>query len=440
MRGLAKILRQLGHQVSGCDLKLRGHSQKHIDPSLDRVVFTSAASTADSPAFGELAYAKKIGVTILKRSAATAEIFKDFKTIAVSGMHGKTTLSLMIVKILENSGEPVSYNIGAPEGRVGNEFVAAANFAKGKFFVVEACEFDRAFLDFSPYVGVITNIEAEHLDYYKGGIEEILDAFYEFAFNIQKGGLLVVYSDNPWCRRLLEKIKNQNPPFKILTFGEEAGADLKVSQIKIEKLTSFKLNFKETSYLINLRVAGRHNALNAAAAFGASHFLGASSTKIKEGLEKFSGGKRRLEYVADARGIKIFDDYGHHPTEIQATLRTLKQLYSNSRLIVVFQPHQVSRTKLLFKEFLQSFNQADILIVTDIYQVPGREEKLDLNSEDLVWGLKKEGINAHYLPLNTSLIVKYLERVAATGDIILTLGATDIYEVGLEFIKNKQHN
>lgn len=448
MKGLARVLKQMGHEVSGCDLKLKGHSERHISSSLDRVVFTSAI-TPDSPGYKEISSAKKLGITTLKRSVATSEAFKNYKTIAVSGMHGKTTVASMLVSILEKAGKFPSYNIGVPDGKVGDELILGSNFSeKGRYFVVEACEFDRSFLDFAPFIGVITNLEPEHLDYYRGGMEEILEAFMQFVLKIKPDGALLISYDNPCCQKLLARIKQiedaersrkgKKTQLKILTFGEKRGADLRASRIKVQnQMVQFKLIYKDSSCQIALKIPGRHNVLNALGAFGVAHLLEVNWSDIKQGLESFPGSKRRMEFIGDGEGIKVFDDYGHHPTEIKATLQALKEFHPKNRLVVLFQPHQVSRTQLLFKEFLGAFNKANLVIITDIYQVPGREEKdFDVRSQDLVWALKKKGIRAHYLPYDINLIVKYLKKVTKEKDIILTLGATDIYKIGLEFLKS----
>lgn len=437
MKGLARVLKQMGHEVSGCDLKLEGHSERHITSSLDRVVFTSAVAP-NSRASRELSYAQKLGITTLKRSVATAEIFKDHKTIAVAGMHGKTTVASMLVSILEKADKSPSYIIGMPDGKVSDKEIFGSQLGTSDLFVVEACEFDRSFLDFRPLIGIITNIEPEHLDYYKGGIEEILGAFEQFVLRIKEGGYLLISADNPCCQKLLTRIRKRSLPIKILTFGQNRKADLRAAQIRIKnQRNQFKLNFEKSSYQMSLKIPGRHNVLNALAAFGAASQLLIPVQKIKEELEGCPGSKRRIEFIGDKKGVKIFDDYGHHPTEIKATLQALKEFYPKERLVVLFQPHQVSRTQILFKEFLNSFSQADLLVITDIYEVPGREEEKNhaLRAEDLVWALKKKGVKAFYLPYEVELIVKYLKKVAKEGDIILTLGATDIYKTGIKLLR-----
>jgi UDP-N-acetylmuramate--alanine ligase len=434
MSGLAKLLVSYSHKVSGCDLKnltsyslpltsYVGHSPDHITKDLDAVIVTAAAVHTDSPAQKELDRAKELGIKIITRSKLIGQLMNDKFGIAIAGMHGKTTTTTMIGEILEQAGyDPtvlVGSNVKKWKGNVRIPKIKDQR-SKIKYFVVEACEYERQMLDFRPKIAVILNLEEEHLDTYPGGMPEIKKAFKKFIKLIPKNGLLVLNQDD---RNIMSLMKS--------------------AQCKIKRFTA-----KKIWPGLNLRVLGKHNLLDATAAARVCHELGVKHEIIKSALNNFVGADRRFEIKGEKNGITVIDDYGHHPTEIKATIQTALEYKEesknlilnpdklNSKLIVVFQPHQYTRTKLLFKDFVKSFTGVDKLIISDIYLIAGREPKearADF-SKDLVSAIKKQNIDAEYVS-DYAKIAQQLKKIARSGDVILTIGATDIYKVGEEFLK-----
>lgn len=420
MSGLAKLLISYGHSVSGCDLKdltpyalqltaFQGHSPNHITKDLDAVVITAAAMHKNSPARAEIKRAEELGIKIITRSKLIGQLMNDKIGIAVAGTRGKTTITTMIGLILEEARFDPTVLVGANV----KKWKGNIRVGKSKYFIAEACEYERQFLDFRPKIAVITNIEEEHLDTYPGGIQDIKQAFKKFIKLIPKGGLLVVWQED----------KNIMPLTK--------AAKGKVKVVSINKSWPG----------LNLHLPGKYYLLDATIAARVCHELGVSHEIIKKVLNDFIGADRRFEIKGEKNDITVIDDYGHHPTAIKATIQSAKEYMerypcnSTPKLIVVFQPHQYTRTKLLFKDFTKSFNGVDKLIITDIYLIAGREPKearADFSAK-LVEEIKKQGIDAEYIAKYDEIVTK-LKKIACSGDIILTMGATDIYQVGEKFL------
>jgi UDP-N-acetylmuramate--alanine ligase len=426
MSGLAKLLLEMGNEVSGCDLnqlvtdnlKLKtfvGHSTDHITKDLDGVVVTSAALHATSPAREEIEYANKIGVKIIRRSQLIGQLMNNKIGIAIAGMHGKTTTSSMLAHILVEAGHDPTFLVGGEVRNIGT----SEKLGNSKYFVAEACEYEKQFLDFRPKIAIITNIEEEHLDTYTGGIKEIKQTFKKFIKLLPKNGLLVLNQDDKNSMSLMKSAK-----------------------CKIKRVT-----IKKPWPGLKLQIPGDHILLDATMAARVAHEIGISSEKIKEALNSFTGAKRRFEVKGTKDGITVVDDYGHHPTEIEATLKAAKEWLNKTqnlelktqnyspKLIVVFRPHQYLRTKALFKDFVKCFSSADKLIIGDIKLIAGREPegaRADF-SKDLVEEIKKKGVDVSYIPDYDDILTE-LKKTAKTGDMILTLGATDIYKVGEEFL------
>jgi len=416
MSGLAKILRDLGHQVSGCDIEkekgkrkkekvFQGHSKEHITKDLNAVII-SAAITPASQGWVEVERAKELGIPVIPRSQMIGRLMSEPGKIgiAVAGMHGKTTVAAMIALILEKAGLQPTFLIGGELPDLGN-----AQLGRGKYFVAEACEYARQFLDFRPKIAIITNIEEEHLDTYPGGLPEIKRAFKKFVKLLPKNGLLILWQEDPATPWLSKCAK-----CKVKTFS-----------------------LKKPWPGLKLKIPGKHNLLNATAAARVCHEIGVSHKIIKEVLNNFVGVKRRMEVKGEKDDILVMDDYGHHPSEIQATLKGLKEFYPKRRIICVFQPHQYSRTKSLLFDFSRSFSDCDKLIVTEIYAVPGRDEKREITTEDLVKEIRKHQKNTLYLKTYDE-IVEYLKKEIKKGDLVMTMGATKIYQVGEKLLKRKK--
>ncbi len=451
MSGLAKLLISYGNFVSGCDLRdltpynlqltaYQGHSPSHITKNLDAVVVTAAAMHKNSPARAEIKRAEELGIKIITRSKLIGQLMNDKIGIAVTGMHGKTTTTTMIGETLEAAGYDPTVLVGSNVKKwVGNVRIQS-HFAKASrddYFVVEACEYERQMLDFRPKIAVILNLEEEHLDTYPKGMTEIKKAFKKFIKLLPKNGLLVVNQDD---KNIMSLIKS--------------------AKCKVKRFT-----IKKPWPGLKMQIPGKHILLDATAAARVCHELGVDHDTIKSTLNNFTGADRRFEIKGKKNGITVIDDYGHHPTEIKATIQAVKEYMNkflisnfqflnesktlnskfrtsvktqkpNSRLIVVFQPHQYIRTKLLFKDFVKAFNGVDKLIITDIYLIAGREPKearADF-SKQLVNEIKKQNIDAEYIARYDDIVTK-LKKIARAGDIILTLGATNIYQVGEQFLK-----
>ncbi|MCM8806413.1 MAG: UDP-N-acetylmuramate--L-alanine ligase [Candidatus Omnitrophica bacterium] len=434
--GLAKILIYLGKKVSGSDnkssqiikkLKKLGikiylkQKEENIDKDIDLVIH-SQAILPDNPEYKK---AKELNIPILSYPEAVGELMKEKRGVAVAGTHGKTTTSALIVNLLYTLKFSPTFIIGGEIVNLGNSGVG-----NGDFFIVEACEYKRSFLNYFPEIAIITNIEKDHLDYYKD-INDIKKAFYHFAENIKSDGILVFCSEDKNLNEIAEKIK-----VKKISYGFTCGDIKGVNFDIIGRKTRFECYYKNKKLgKIEMNLWGRHNVLNSLATIGVGIYLDLTWKEIKEGIENFKGVHRRCEILGEKNGITVIDDYGHHPTEIKVTLECIRKVFPGRRLIVVFQPHQYSRTRFLLREFASSFSLADKIIVPDIYFVRDSliEKKL-VNSEILVEKIRKNGKEGIYLPTFKE-IVEYLCEIKKKGDIILTIGAGPVDKVAKDFLK-----
>ena len=410
MRGIEHLLRRLGHKTSGSDLAERGHSAKNIKAGLDAVVYSSAAATDNAPGQIEIGAAQTRDIPTIKRSRFIKSLANTSQMMAVAGMHGKSTVASMVAHILLYCGLDPSYLIGVPDTEPKNGYVGGARAGEGNIFVVEACEYDRSFHDFAADVAIITNIEKEHLDYFTGGLEEIEQTFAEFLTLARPGAWVIALEPDSSTKRVLAKVARERPDIKIVKSADD--------EQNIESI-----DWKEYQFF------GRHNIGNAQAAVAAVRRLGITPKEAWASLRSFKGARRRLEYMGTFKEAVVYDDYGHHPTEIAADISALREKYPKRKLMVVFQPHQVSRTKLLFDDFVTALSGADNIVITDIYKVAGREEKEDVSSEMLVSALKKKDKNAGYVGLPYDNVSRYIKEKVGANDLVLTLGATEINEV-----------
>ncbi|MCM8785089.1 MAG: UDP-N-acetylmuramate--L-alanine ligase [Candidatus Omnitrophica bacterium] len=434
--GLAKILIHLGKKVSGSDnnyspiiKKLKrlgikvyiGQKEQNIDSNIDLVIY-SQAILPDNPEYKK---AKELNIPILSYPEAIGEIMKEKRGIVVSGTHGKTTTSALIVTLLKSLKLSPTFLIGGEIINLGNSRVG-----KKDFFVVEGCEYKRSFLNYCPEIAIITNIEKDHLDYYKD-INDIKNAFLQFTQNIKPDGILIYCGEDRNLKSIIKKLKINSFSYGFGPYNITAQS-FKTIAMK----TEFECFYNGSKLgKIKMNLWGRHNVLNSLSVIGVGIYLGFYWREIKKGLESFKGVHRRCEILGEKRGIIVIDDYGHHPTEIKATLKCIRDVFPDRRLIVVFQPHQYSRTRFLLKEFANSFSLADKVVVPDIYFVRDSliEKKL-INSEILVEKIRKNGKEAIYIP-SFKEIVEYLYEIKKQGDIILTIGAGPIDRVAKEFLK-----
>ncbi|RLB11766.1 MAG: UDP-N-acetylmuramate--L-alanine ligase [Deltaproteobacteria bacterium] len=440
MSGIAELLINLGYKVSGCDLKRSSiterleslgaeieylHSKNHID-GVDVVVYSSAVSDKNP----ELIEARKRAIPVIPRAEMLAELMRFKYGIAVSGAHGKTTTTCMIASILNAAEMDPTVIIG---GRVKIWNGSNARLGQGDILVAEADESDGTFLKLSSVISVVTNIDYEHMDYYKS-MEKLRSSFVEFVNKLPFYGLAVLCLDDREIR------KNVIPYIKrrYVTYGLETDAVIKGRFLKRDNFgTRFELLYKGKSLgEVFVGMPGVHNVLNALAAIGVAMELGVSMDSIVKGLRNIGGLERRFQIKGETKGILIMDDYAHHPTEIKATLKTVRQWWPYRRLIVAFQPHRYSRTKALFDKFATSFDYADILIVNPIY--PASEPPIEgVDSEKLALAIKEHGHKNVIYSKGLDETLAILMEIAKPGDMILTLGAGNIYTVGEKFLKRK---
>lgn len=402
MGGVKKLIASMGNEVSGSDLKTGGHKAENITPDINIVVRTSAVNPG-SAGWAEVEQAQKMGIKVMKRSELLGEITKNKKLIAISGMHGKTTVSSLAGLLLLEAGFDPTILIGERVKELNNEVL---RIGKSDWFVAEVCEYDRSFLDFSPKILILTNIEEEHLDTYPGGLPEILEAFTQYLKKIPNDGTIIACSDD---KNILEAIKKSQTKAKVIFYGRSA-----------EKYNDVKFN---------LSLPGEHNRLNAMAVLALADYLEIDREIAQNVLQNFHGAKRRFELKGNFQGADIIDDYGHHPTEIKATLNALTEKYPDKKKIIVFWPHQYKRIKPLIKQFAEAFDDADEIIIKPIYFVPGRDEKLDISSFDLVDMITKNGKNAKFIETDEE-IIKYLKENLNSQNVLLTIGIPPVYKIG----------
>lgn len=381
-----------------------GHKASNVTRNVDIVIYTIAVPE-NNP---ELAQTKKMGIPVMTYPQALGEISKDHFTIAVSGTHGKTTTTAMIGGVFKDAKKDPTVVVGSLIGKGKSNLIAG----KGKYFIAEACEYKRSFLNLHPKIIVITNIDNDHLDYYKN-LKEIQKAFSEFVSKLGAKDYLVTDAKNPTVAPVVK-----NALCRIVDFKKESVRGLKLS------------------------VPGAHNILNAQAALAVSKIAGIPRSTAIKYLAHFPGTWRRFEFKGKTRsGALVYDDYAHHPTEIKATLSAAREVIrknknSIKKLIVVFQPHLYSRTKLLFKEFAKSFNDADELVLVPIYAARETNDKT-VSSAELAREVKKNGIDAKAVD-SFEEAVQLLKGRSGKGYMILTMGAGDVYKIGGELLKKKR--
>ncbi|MEH0022737.1 MAG: UDP-N-acetylmuramate--L-alanine ligase [Desulfobacter sp.] len=436
MSGIAELLLNLGYTVSGSDLKLshiterlqskgakifQGHAKDQVQEA--DVVVTSSAIAAENP---EVIRAGELGLPIIPRAEMLAELMRIKYAIAVSGAHGKTSTTSMISQILNTAGlDPTVIIGGLLQGLDTN-----ALHGSGDFIVAEADESDGSFLKYAPAIAAVTNIDLEHLDFYKD-IDDIKDKFVRFINSVPFYGLAVLCLDNAHIQDILPRITVRHT-----TYGMTAQSDLQARNIRFENGKSrFSVSQKDRDLgEILLNIAGQHNILNAMAGIAVGLELNIPFAVIKQALEEIKGVKRRLEIKGAKKGITVMDDYGHHPTEITATLTAVRESYPDKRLIVVFQPHRYTRTQALFDDFTRAFYQSDILMVLPIYAasedpIPG------VDAEHLVEGIKAHGHKEAAHAPDFTQALSMITHKAKPGDMVLTLGAGDVYTLGEKLVE-----
>lgn len=447
MSGIAELLHNLGYRITGSDLRESdttsrlkklgikvyiGHDAKNIDDA--HVVVISSAISSDNP---EVIEAKNRSIPVIPRAEMLAELARLKYGILVAGAHGKTTTTSLVSAILAEGGLDPTVIIGGRLKATGNN----ALLGHGDFLVAEADESDGSFLKLSPTIAVVTNIDREHMDFFKT-IDALKEAFLTFINKVPFYGISIVCIENEHLRSLLPFIRR-----RYITYGFSNDAELRAENIRKEFMSvKFDVIYKNKKIgVFQVPLPGTHNVLNSLAAIGVALYLSLDVSSVKHALKRFSGIQRRFELKGEVKGIKIYDDYGHHPAEIKATLKAAKECLTLNKqkgtsaqkvgkLFVLFQPHRYTRTRDLLEEFATSFVDADFLIVLDIY--PAGEKPIEgINSSLLVEHIIKAGYNNVIHASTKGDAIRHIVSNIKRGDILLTLGAGDVWKVGEEVIR-----
>ncbi len=445
MSGLAKLLIKNNGVVSGSDelgssvtemlcglgacINI-GHDRGNLSEDVDAVVI-SAAIAEDNP---ELVLAREKGFRIIKYSEMLGEMMDLYDGIAISGTHGKSTSSGWLVYCLDRAGLEPNYLIGGDVPQLGG----SSGVGDSKLFIAEACEYDRSFLNLRPQTAAILNIEQDHLDYY-GDVGKIIEAFTDYANCVRVGGTLIANGEDANVAKVLEGVRED---IRCVTFGLDCVCTFSAANLRlVEGLYHFDI-YHDGLLLGPAKAAlpGEHNVMNALAVTALGINAGLEPREIVHLLGGFSGVDRRLMFKGIFGGVTVLDDYAHHPTEIRASLGAIRQLYEPDKLWCVFQPHQYSRTRYLLDDFSCSFGVADMTLIPEIYFVRDHEEsKRFVNSQLLVERINSRGAEAKFVD-GFVPICDYLEKHVSSGDVVVTMGAGDIWKVADEYIQRLGRN
>jgi UDP-N-acetylmuramate--alanine ligase len=436
MSGIARIMLARGVAVSGSDRAASpqldelarlgatvyvGHAEEHV-AGADTVVTTPSAIGDRNL---EIVAARRLGIPVLPRAAVLASIMMGKQGIAISGTHGKTTITSMLTTVLRRSGADPSYVIGGILAETG----LGADEGTGEWFVAEADESDGSFLMLSPTAAVVTCIEAEHLDNYKD-LAEIEATFAAFVGKIREGGLLIAGRDDPRSAALAAAAARLE--LRVRTYGESPGADYRVTEVSVLGMTT-RLTVTAPGAAprtLTIRVPGRHYALDAAAAFAAAVELGVPEQTVIGGLEAYRGAQRRMELKGEADGVRVLDSYGHHPTEVAADLTAARDVAAGGRVIAVFQPHLYSRTRFFAAEFGAALGLADEALVLDVYAA---REDPEPGITGMIIASAVPGGRARFIP-DAAAVPDAIAGLAKPGDLVLTMGAGDVTLLGPKIV------
>jgi UDP-N-acetylmuramate--alanine ligase len=436
MSGLAEVLLTLGHRVSGSDMRASdatrrlaslgaqvfvGHDAAHLDPEADVVVISSAVKFSNP----EIVEARRLSVPVIPRAEMLAELMRLKHGVAVGGSHGKTTTTSLIGHILSRAGLDPTVVIGGKVWGLGSN----ARLGQGELLVAEADESDGSFLLLSPVIAVVTNIDPEHLDYY-GTLEREKQAFTDFANRVPFYGRAVVCLDHPHVRAILPQVHK-----RFVTYGTSADAEWVASDLAVRGMqTRFRVHHRGRDLgELHVRLPGRHHAVNALAALAVAHELEVPFDSGRRALGEFGGIQRRFEICGEEAGILVVSDYAHHPAEIRATIAAAREGFDR-RLCVVFQPHRHTRTRDLFADFLSAFDEADWLLLTEIYAA-GEAAIPGVSGEALFCALKRRGhVDVHFEGQQGKVAEKVMPQLRA-GDLVLVLGAGSIHEVAAALVR-----
>lgn len=430
MSGIARILIGMGHSVTGSDVRTSpnivaleklgakiaiGHDEANLADA-DTVVVTSALW----PTNPEYVLAKQKNIPVIHRSQALAHLASQKRLVSVAGAHGKTTSTGMIITALLGMGQDPSF----VNGGVINSLGASSSSGSGELFVIEADESDGSFLHYDTSVALITNVDPDHLDHY-GSIEAFHQVFADFANNSKE--LVVINSDDFGAKEVAKLVSKP-----MITFGESPNADVRVSEIVENANVQFSLTYLGDTRTATLSIAGRHNAINAAGAVATLIGLGFNFQEALTEVAKFAGTERRFELHGERRGVRVYDDFAHHPTEVAAALNGARAVVGNGKLITVFQPHLYSRTRLFAKEFAEALEASDEVVLLDIYAA--REDPEPGVTGELIFNASNVKEKIHYVP-NWSEASSVAAGLAGEGDFIVTMGCGDVYKMVPEIIE-----
>jgi len=440
MSGLAQLLIRNKAIVSGSDQmpspvieKLRqvgvclriGHNGDNLALETDAVVI-SAAIKEDNP---ELKLARQRGYKVYKYAQMLGVLCNRYEGIAVSGTHGKSTTSGWLTYCLKQAGVDPNFIIGAEIGQLG----CSSGGGDSQYFVAEACEYDRSFLNLRPQIACVLNVEVDHLDYYKNE-EEIVDTFGQFANGVKPGGVVIANGQDANVGKIISQLRAD---ICCKTFGFDKNCNFSAGNIElIDGLSAFDVYYNgELVGRTRISLPGRHNILNALAVVGIAANIGLDFQQILQLLPDFTGIDRRLMLKGRFNSISVIDDYAHHPTEIKASLQAIRERYQPKRIFCVFQPHQYSRTRFLLDDFAESFKLADVIIVPEIYFVrDSHAAKKEINSQILVEKMRANGTDAVFID-GFGRICDYLKDNVTAGDLVVAMGAGDIWKVADEYIQ-----
>jgi len=438
MSGIAELLLNLGYRVSGSDIALSDITRRleklggkiysgHAAANLKDVDVVVTSSAID-PANPEVALALEKAIPVIPRAEMLAELMRLKYSIAVAGAHGKTSTTSLVAVILDQGKLDPTVVIGGKLKSIGVNAV----LGQGDYIVAEADESDGSFLKFSPAIAVVTNIDKEHLDFYRD-LEDIKSVFLDFIHRIPFYGLAVLCLDNEAVQDIIPRIKN-----RYTTYGLSSQADLQAKNVRYDELQScFDLyHYGRDLGEICLNMPGIHNIYNSMAAIAVGLELGIRFATIKRALETVQGVQRRLEIKGEIKGATVIDDYGHHPTEIKTTLQALKECWPDRRKVVVFQPHRYTRTQALFDEFTRAFYQSDVLLVMPIYAA-SEKPIAGIDAAVLCEGIKAHGHKDVHCVSGPEEAVQRLQTLLAPEDVLLTLGAGDVWKIGEQVLAGK---
>lgn len=437
MSGIAEVLHNLGYEVTGSDIResettrslrklgikvMIGHRPENIDNA--HVVVLSSAVSGENP---EVIEARKRAIPVIPRAEMLAELGRLKYSVLVAGAHGKTTTTSLIATVLGHAGMDPTVVIGGILRATGSN----ARLGQGDFLIAEADESDGSFLKLSPTIAVVTNIDREHMDFFRD-MDNLKEAFLSFVNKVPFYGVSILCIENQHVRDILPRIYR-----RFLTYGFSDEADVRALNIRQERLSIiFDVLYRGDNLgSFSVPIVGLHNVLNSLATIAVAKELRIDTEKIREALSGFKGIQRRFEFKGEAKGVKIFDDYGHHPEEIKNTLKAARDSFNDNRIVVIFQPHRYTRTRDLFDEFTSAFSGIDLLYVLDIYRA-GEMPIEGINAERLVREINKRTGEefAFYRPDKEKLLTE-LASTVHKGDVLLTLGAGDVWRVGEELLR-----